>query len=385
MNARFALSEQAIEIVQRAFQCFFVFFGNRFIVDNCRHDFGITLRHEVQQFGFVATGVFERDAIHITVGRRIDNQNLIFQRHRFIVLLLQNLGQSLAARQLRLRALVQIGSELRKRGEFAKTRQVEFEATRDLLHRFELRRRTDARHAQTGVNRGTLTRIEQVGFEEDLTVGNRNHIGRNISGNVVRLRFDNRQRGQRTAAQIAVHFGATLEQARMQVEHVARIGFSAWRTAQQQTHRAIRDGVLRQIIVNDQGVFAVVAEIFAHRGSGIRRDVLQRGGIVGARHNHNRVLHRAAFFQLRHQSRNRALLLANRDIDAENAGRALIDNRVNRNTGFSGLAVADNQFALAATDGNHRVDSFDAGHQRLFNAFALHHTRRFDFDKTTFS
>ena len=48
---------------------------------------------------------------------------------------------------------------------------------------------------------------------------------------------------------------------------------------------------------------------------------------------------------------------------------------------FSGLAVADNQFALAAPDGNNRVHGFDAGLQRLFHAFALHHAGRFDFNQ----
>jgi hypothetical protein len=48
--------------------------------------------------------------------------------------------------------------------------------------------------------------------------------------------------------------------------------------------------------------------------------------------------------------------------------RLLVDDRVDRDRGLAGLAVADDQLALAAADRGHRVDGLDAGLQRLLDA-----------------
>ena len=53
----------------------------------------------------------------------------------------------------------------------------------------------------------------------------------------------------------------------------------------------------------------------------------------------------------------------------------LIDDGVQDDGGLAGLAVADDQFALAAADGNHRVDGLDAGLQRLAHRLAIHDAR----------
>ena len=43
--------------------------------------------------------------------------------------------------------------------------------------------------------------------------------------------------------------------------------------------------------------------------------------------------------------------------------------------GLAGLAVADDQLALAAADRGHRVDRLDAGLQRLVHGLAAHDAR----------
>src|SRR3546814_11007332 len=48
--------------------------------------------------------------------------------------------------------------------------------------------------------------------------------------------------------------------------------------------------------------------------------------------------------------------------------------------GFSGLAVANDQFALAAADRHHGVDGFHTGLQRLSNRLAGNDARRDFFD-----
>jgi hypothetical protein len=54
----------------------------------------------------------------------------------------------------------------------------------------------------------------------------------------------------------------------------------------------------------------------------------------------------------------------------------LIDDGVDRNRGFAGLAVADDELALAAADRNHRVDSLESRLNRLRHRFARNHAGR---------
>ena len=49
----------------------------------------------------------------------------------------------------------------------------------------------------------------------------------------------------------------------------------------------------------------------------------------------------------------------------------LVDDRIDADGGLAGGTVADDQFALAAANRNHRVDGHDAGLHRLADRFAL--------------
>ena len=131
-------------------------------------------------------------------------------------------GQARAARQEPLGRGVEIGGELRERRHLAILRELELDAPGDLLHRLDLRRRADAADRQPDIDRRADAAIEQLGLEEDLAVGDRDHVGRDIGRHVAGLGLDDRQRGQRAGAVILVHLGGALEQPRMQIEHVAR-------------------------------------------------------------------------------------------------------------------------------------------------------------------
>ena len=54
----------------------------------------------------------------------------------------------------------------------------------------------------------------------------------------------------------------------------------------------------------------------------------------------------------------------------------LVDDRVDRDRGLAGLAVADDELTLAAADRDHGVDRLDAGLHRLVHALALHDAGR---------
>ena len=64
------------------------------------------------------------------------------------------------------------------------------------------------------------------------------------------------------------------------------------------------------------------------------------------------------------------------DIDAMYAGIFLVDDGIDCDGGFAGLAVGDNQFALAAADGGQGIDCHNPGLQGVFYRLALDDIRR---------
>src|SRR5690606_6237813 len=175
---------------------------------------------------------------------------------------------------------------------------------------------------------------------------------------------------------IRVHTRGALQQARVQVEHVARVRFTARRTAQQQRHLAVGPGLLGQVVIDDERIFAAIAEVFAHRAAGIGCDVLQRGRFGRRSGNDDGVFHRAVFFELAHDVRDRGGFLADRDVDALNARALLVDDGVDGERGLAGLAVTNDELALAAADRHHGVDRLVTGLHRLVDRLARDNARR---------
>ena len=131
-------------------------------------------------------------------------------------------------------------------------------------------------------------------------------------------------------------------------------------------------------------MLAVVAKPLAHRHARVGRDVLQRHGFARGRGNHGRVLHRAVLFEFIDDLRDRRLLLPDRNVDAEDVGILLVDDRIDRDCGLPGLAVADDEFALSTPDRRHRVDRLDAGMQRFVNRFSRDDAGGLEFDAAGF-
>src|SRR5262249_21636026 len=69
-------------------------------------------------------------------------------------------------------------------------------------------------------------------------------------------------------------------------------------------------------------------------------------------------------------------LLADRDVDALHALALLGEDRVDRDGRLARLAVADDELALAASHGRHRVDGLDAGLQWFVHRLATEVARR---------
>ena len=167
----------------------------------------------------------------------------------------------------------------------------------------------------------------------------------------------------------------------MQIEYVAGVGLASGRTANEQRERAVRRGVLAEVIVDNQYVLALLHEILAHRAAGVGSDILQRSQLRSRGGDDNGIVHRAGICQRLDELRHGRTLLADGDVDADDVLAALIDDGIGRDGGLAGLAVADDQLTLATADGDHRVDGLDAGLQRNADAFAFDDAGSRGFDR----
>ena len=171
---------------------------------------------------------------------------------------------------------------------------------------------------------------------------------------------------------------APLQQAGVEVEDVAGIGFAARRAAQQERHLAVGDGLLGQVVVDDQRVHAVVAEPLAHGATRKRGQELQRRGLGRGGRDHDGVFQSPPLFERADDLRHGGALLPDGDVDAVELGllvvagvdRLLVQDGVDGDGALAGLTVADDQLALAAADGDQGVDRLQAGLHRLVHRLA---------------
>src|SRR3954453_3303549 len=139
--------------------------------------------------------------------------------------------------------------------------------------------------------------------------------------------------------------------------------------------------MLGEIVVDTERVLAVGHEVLAHRAAGVWREVLQRRRLGGRGVDDDGVVHRAVLLERAHDLRDGRLLLTDRDVHADDVLALLIDDRVDGDRGLAGLTIADDQLALSAADGNHRVDRFESGLQRLLDRLAVDDARRETLDR----
>jgi hypothetical protein len=178
-------------------------------------------------------------------------------------------------------------------------REVEPQPPGDALHRLHLRGAAHARDRVADVDRRPDAGVEEIRLEEDLAVGDRDDVGRDVGRQVARLGLDDRQRGERARAVLLVELRGALEQPAVQVEDVAGERLAARRPPQQERDLAVGGRVLREVVVDAERVLAVVAEELAHRAAGVGGDIQERRRLRGRGGDHDRVVHRPELSSVR--------------------------------------------------------------------------------------
>ena len=173
----------------------------------------------------------------------------------------------------------------------------------------------------------------------------------------------------------------------MQVENVTRVGLATRGPTQQQGHGTVGLGLLGQVVEDDQHVLALVHPVLADGRPRVGGDVLVARGIGGRGVHDGGVLQRPGRLKGAAHLRDGGALLTDGHVDAADLLLRvpgppvgfLVDDRVDRDCGLPGLAVADDQLTLSPADRGHRVDGLDAGLQGFADLLTVHDTGCLEF------
>src|SRR5439155_7484640 len=93
------------------------------------------------------------NVVQVAVDARVEGDDLLLNRTRVVLRLVERRNHPLPAGERLLGRLVELRAELRERLELAVLRQIEAQAPGDLLHRLRLRARSHPRHGDPDVDR----------------------------------------------------------------------------------------------------------------------------------------------------------------------------------------------------------------------------------------
>src|SRR5688500_7204987 len=172
--------ELLVELLQRSLECPLRLIVERLLLGDAGEHGRMAGFDEAVEILLVAAQLFDRHRIEEAPGRGVDDRHLTLDGDWLILRLLQDLDETAAAIELRLRGLVEVAAELRERGQFAVLREVQTERAGNLTHGLDLRRTADARYGVADVDRRTDALVEEVALQEDLPVRDRDDVGRDI-------------------------------------------------------------------------------------------------------------------------------------------------------------------------------------------------------------
>jgi len=185
---------------------------------NGREDISVVGLDVGQEVLLPLQDLVDRDAVKETVDTGEDHRDHLVDGHGRVLLLLQQLGQTLTTSKSLLGGSIEIGTELSEGSDLTVLGQEELQGTSDLLHGLDLGSGTDTGHGETDVDGRADTLVEQFGLQENLAVGDGDDVGGDVGRHITTLGLDNGQGSKRTTAVLVVHLGSTLKETRVEVE-----------------------------------------------------------------------------------------------------------------------------------------------------------------------
>jgi len=190
--------------------------------------FGFNVLH-VELFEF--SNIRCLNFIEISLDTSIEGDNLLFSWHWHVLLLLKELGKLLSSVKELLGGSIKIGTELGESSNLSVLGELKLHGSRNLLHGLDLSGRSDSRYGKTDVNGWSDTLVEELSFQEDLSIGNGDNVGWDISRYITSLGLDNWKGGKGTGTVVLVHLSSSFKESGMEIEDISWIGLSTWRSS----------------------------------------------------------------------------------------------------------------------------------------------------------
>jgi hypothetical protein len=157
---------------------------------------------------------------------------------------------------------------------------------------------------------------------------------------------------------VLVHFGCTLKETRVKIEDITGVSLTTWGTSEQQGHLTVSDGLLGEIVVDNETVHAVVTEVLTNSAARVGSQELERCGIGSGGSNNNSVFKCIALAEESDDVGHSGSLLTDSNVDAVErlvfitklVGSFLVKNGINCDGSLAGLSVTNDKFTLSTSN-----------------------------------
>ncbi len=222
---------------------------------DCEH--GALRAQVLAQLVVEARHLRHRDRVEVAVDARVDRDDLLLERPRL------RTAAGSASRPSARRGRAPAASPGRARSRTARTPPARGTARgragagpRPGASRASVRCPPTRETETPTLIAGRTPEKKRLGLEIDLPVGDRDHVRGDVGRDVAGLRLDDRKRRQRAAAEVVRELARALEQPGVEVEDVAGEGLAAGRASEKKRQLSISIRVLREVVVDEQGVLA---------------------------------------------------------------------------------------------------------------------------------
>ena len=252
--------------------------------------------------------------------------------------------------------------------------------------------RSDSADRQTDVDGGSDTFIEQLSFQEDLSVSDGDDVSGDISGHITSLGFNDRQSSHGSSTEVLVKFGSSFKKSRVQIKHITRVSLSSGRSSQKQRHLSVGNSLLGKIVINDESMFSIISEVLSDSASGVRGQELKRSSFGGSSSNNNGVSKGVVSSESVDQVGDCGSFLTDGDVHAEklllSVSRVevgfLVDYGVDGDGGLAGLSITNDELSLSSANGDKTVNGLETGLHRFTHGLSGDDAGSLDFDSFSF-
>ena len=220
-----------------------------------------------------------------------------------------------------------------------------------------------------------------------------NDVGGDVGRHVTTLGLDDGQSRQGASTKLVVHLGRTLQKPGVEVEDVSGVSLTTGGTTKQEGHLTVSDGLLGQVVKDDETVASTVTEPLSHGRAGEGREVLQGCSLGGGGGNDDGVLEGIVLLQSLDELSDGGTLLTDGDVDTvELLGLVLavvpsllVEDGIEGDGGLASLTITNDQLTLTTSNGHHSVDGLETSLHRLVDGTTGQDTGSLDRGTATLS